>query len=276
MDRQVIKIEVKENLKEAIKQAVDGLGGFGRFVAPGDKVLLKPNWNTSHQYPGSSDREFVGLFADLCHEAGAGEVTVGDASTVFLITANVMKKWGSDKLLDGRPWLKIVDLSKGKYVKKDVPNGKYLKTVSMPELLYQVDKVFILPCLKTHSMAQYTGAIKIAVGILKRSERWLMHADHLQEKIAEINAVYKPDLIVMDARKCFITGGPMTGTVRELGLVMASTDRIAIDLEGVKIIQSFEGNSLVGVKPEELPQIKRALELGIDRTDASVRSFSRD
>jgi len=97
-----------------------------------------------------------------------------------------------------------------------------------------------------------------------------MHASHLQEKIAEINAAYKPDLIVMDARKCFITGGPMTGTLREPGLIMASTDRIAIDLDGVKIIQSYEGNDLVGIKPEDLPQIKRALELGIDRTDASV------
>ncbi len=260
---QVIKIEAKENLKEAIRQSVDGLGGLGKFIKPGEKILIKPNWNTSHQYPGSSDREFVGLFADLCHEAGAGEVIVGDASTVFLITANVMRKWGSDKLLDGRPWLTIVDLSKGKYVKKDVPNGKYLKTASMPELLDQVDKLFILPCLKTHSMAQYTGAIKLAVGILKRSERWAMHASHLQEKIAEINATYKPDLIVMDARKCFITGGPMTGTVREPGLIMASTDRVAIDLEGIKIIQSFAGNSLVGIKPEEVPQIKRARELGI-------------
>ena len=93
----------------------------------------------------------------------------------------------------------------------------------------------------------------------------LMHADHLQEKIAEINTAYKPNLIVMDARKCFITNGPMTGEVRMPGLVLASTDRVATDLEGVKIIQSFEGNDLVGIKPEELPQIKRALELGIDR-----------
>jgi len=265
MNDQVIRVEVKENLKEAIRQAVDGLGGFGQFVKAGDKILIKPNWNTSHQYPGSSDREFVGIFADLCQEAGAGEVTVADASTIFLQTASVMKKWGAEKLLDGRPWLKVVDLSKGQFVKKSVPNGKYLKTVSMPKLLYQVDKVFVLPCLKTHSMAQYTGALKIAVGILKRSERWAMHASRLQEKISEINVAYKPDLIVMDARKCFITGGPMTGTLREPGLVLASTDRIAIDLEGVKIIQSFEGNSLADIKPEDLPQIKRALELGIDQ-----------
>jgi uncharacterized protein (DUF362 family) len=265
MDHQVIKSQVKENLKEAIRQAVDGLGGFGRFVKAGDKILIKPNWNTSHQYPGSSDREFVGIFADLCHEAGAIEVTVADASTIFLQTSNVMAKWQAKVLLTERPWLAIVDLGTGKYIKKTVKGGKYLKSVSVPELLERVDKVFILPCLKTHSMAQYTGALKIAVGLMKRSERWLMHAAHLQEKVAEINAAYKPDLIMMDARKCFITGGPMTGTVREPGLILASTDRVALDLEGVKIIQSFDGNSLAGIKPEELPQIKRALELGVDR-----------
>jgi uncharacterized protein (DUF362 family) len=265
MERQVVKIEVKENLKEAIKKAVEGLGGFGRFIKAGDKVLVKPNWNTSHAYPGSSDREFVDVFADLCHDAGASEVTVGDASTIFLQTPNVMRKWGAEKLLAGRPWLKIVDLSKGKYIKKLVPNGKYLKSVGVPELLGQVDKVFVVPCLKTHSMAQYTGALKIAVGIMKRSERWSMHAAHLQEKIAEINAVYKPDLIVMDARKCFITNGPMTGEVREPKLILASTDRVATDIEGIKIIQSYDGNDLAGIKPEELPQIKRALELGIDQ-----------
>jgi uncharacterized protein (DUF362 family) len=267
MEHQVIKIEAKGDLREAISKAVNGLGGFGRFVSKGDKVLIKPNWNTSHTYPGSSDPEFVGVFADLCFEAGAGEVTVGDASTIFLITGKVMKKWGADKLLNGRSWLKIVDFSKGKYVKKTIPGGKYLKSVRVPELLDQVDKVFILPCLKTHFMAQYTGAIKIAVGIMKRSERWRMHASHLQEKIAEINAAYKPDLIVMDARKCFITNGPMTGTVREPGLVLASTDRVAMDIEGVKIIQSYEGNDLAGIKPEDLPQIKRAIELGVDRQD---------
>ena len=207
--------------------------------------------------------------------ATSSSETTGNPVAVITTNKGVMKVILFPKIAPNTV-ANFIDLAKGKYVKKDVTNGKYLKTVSMPELLYQVDKVFILPCLKTHSMAQYTGALKIAVGLMKRSERWAMHASHLQEKIAEINAAYKPDLIVMDARKCFITGGPMTGTVRELGLVMASTDRIAIDLEGVKIIQSFEGNSLVGVKPEELPQIKRALELGIDRTDASVRSFSRD
>ena len=260
----IIKVAVGNDLKDSIRQAVEGLGGFTRFVAPGDKILIKPNFNTADPYPGSSDRDFVAAFAELCREAGAGEIMVGDSCTYFLKTASVMKKWGCHLLMTGRPWLKIVNFDEGKWVKKPVPGGKYLRSVSVPELLDQIDKLFILPCLKTHALAQYTGALKLSVGLMKPIERLPMHASRLQEKVAEINAVVKPDLIVMDARKCFIAGGPMSGELREPGLVLASTSRTAIDLEGIKIIQSYENNDLAGIVPEQLPQMKRALELGID------------
>jgi uncharacterized protein (DUF362 family) len=69
----------------------------------------------------------------------------------------------------------------------------------------------------------------------------------------------------MDARKCFINRGPSEGDVEEPNLIMASTDRVAIDVEGIKIIQGYQGNSLVGIDPWELPQIKRAIELGLSK-----------
>jgi uncharacterized protein (DUF362 family) len=84
------------------------------------------------------------------------------------------------------------------------------------------------------------------------------------EKVAEMNLLYKPDLVIMDARKCFISGGPAKGEVREPGLILASESRVAIDIEEVKIIQGYEGNSLIGQKPEELRQIKYAQELGVE------------
>jgi uncharacterized protein (DUF362 family) len=71
-----------------------------------------------------------------------------------------------------------------------------------------------------------------------------LHLSYLQEKIAELNTLFNVDLIIMDARKCFITRGPAEGEVREPNLILASDDRIAIDVEGIKIIQSFKGNSL--------------------------------
>jgi len=71
----------------------------------------------------------------------------------------------------------------------------------------------------------------------------------------------------MDARKCFINKGPSRGEVRNPNLILISNDRIAIDVEGIKIIQSFKGNSLEKLNPWEIPQIKRAVELNLGVKD---------
>ena len=99
---------------------------------------------------------------------------------------------------------------------------------------------------------------------MKPFHRVRFHIKHLQEKIAELNKIIKPDLIIMDSRKIFINKGPAKGKLAKPNLILASTDRVAIDVEGIKIIQSFKGNSLKGIDPWELPQIKKAKEFGIN------------
>jgi uncharacterized protein (DUF362 family) len=97
---------------------------------------------------------------------------------------------------------------------------------------------------------------------MKPSERMLLHARHLEEKIADLNLVVHPNLVIMDGRKCFINGGPASGELRNPNVILASGDRIAIDVEAIKVIESFEGASLKG-DPWGFTQIRRAVELGI-------------
>jgi uncharacterized protein (DUF362 family) len=254
---------VPETLPQAVLRAVNEIGGFIKIITPGDKVLLKPNFNTADEFPGSSDPEFLKAVIGLVYEAGAGEIILGESSTFMLNPKKVMEKKGIFDLMEIFPKLKIVNFNEGKWIKKEIPEARFLKTASIPELLSQVNKIIYLPCLKTHSMGQFTGSIKLSVGMMKPGERLSLHMGHLQEKFAELSTLVKPDLIIMDGRKCFITGGPGKGEFREPGIILASTGRVAIDIEGIKIIQSFEGNSLSGILPEDLPQIKRAIELGL-------------
>ena len=159
----------------------------------------------------------------------------------------------------------IMIFDEHEWTTKKIPQGRYLKKISVPQIMDQVDRIILLPCCKTHFIAQYTGALKTMVGFMKPSERVGLHlGSHVPEKVAEMNTIYQPDLVIMDARKCFINRGPAQGEVREPGLILASESRVAIDIEAVKIIQGYAGNSLAGLKPEELRQIKYALELGIE------------
>lgn len=82
--------------------------------------------------------------------------------------------------------------------------------------------------------------------------------------IAEINQAYRTDLILMDAIKAFVTGGPDKGGIVEPKVLLAGTDRVAMDAVGVAILR------LYGTTPEvsggqifEQEQIARAAELGI-------------
>lgn len=260
----VSKVKVEKDLKEAIEKAIEEIGGFGKFIKKGDRVLLKPNFNTADPYPASTDQVFLKAVVESVYAAGAGEVIIGDSSTMALKTRSVMEKLGIFELEKTmKPAPKVVAFDEGEFVKKDIPQGKYLKTVSLPEILDEVDKLILLPCLKTHFLGQFTGSLKLSVGFIKKIERLSLHARHLNEKIAELNLVIKPDLIIMDGRKCFITKGPSEGKLAEPGLILASESRMAVDIEEIKIIQSFKGNSLSGIDPEEILQIKRARELGI-------------
>ena len=257
------KVKFENDLKQTISQAVAEIGGFEKFIKKGDVVFLKPNFNTADPYPGSSDFEFVKTMVELSYAHGAKMVLVGDSSTMTLNTRRIMQKLGIFELQNLDKPARVYVFEEGKWLRKKIEGAKYQKCVMIPEIIERVDKLILLPCLKTHKQAQFTGALKLSVGFMKPVQRLRLHLKNLQEKVAEINKVIHPHLIVMDARKCFINQGPSRGETREPNLVLASDDRVAIDIQGIKIIQSYKGNSLEGIDPYELPQVKRAVEMGI-------------
>jgi uncharacterized protein (DUF362 family) len=261
--KKVSKVKFENNLRDTVLRTVDLVGGFGKFIKKGDTVLIKPNFNTADPYPASTDPEFLRTVVELIYEHGVKKVIVGDSSTFMANTRRVMEKLRIFYLEKGNNSAEVVVFDEKKWIKKKVPDGKYLKTVYLPEILDKIDKLILLPCLKTHSMAQFTGALKLSVGFIKPTQRMRMHVSHLQEKAVELNKLINPALIIMDGRKCFITKGPATGELREPNLILSSDDRVAIDVEGIKIIENFKGNSLKNINPWEISQIKAAVDFNI-------------
>jgi uncharacterized protein (DUF362 family) len=89
----------------------------------------------------------------------------------------------------------------------------------------------------------------------------------MRKMIAEINQVYKPSLILLDAIEAFVDGGPMTGTRKRADVIIAGTDRIAIDAVGLAILKELGSNKdIMGKKIFQQEQIARAAELGLGIT----------
>ncbi len=257
----VSKITAEHNLEKSIENVLEPLGGISQFISKGDRVLLKPNFNTADPPPASTDIHFLRAITQQVLTCNPTSITIGESSTIITNTKKVFEDKGTDELKKIHQTVNVVNFETEKWITKKIPKGKHLKKVAVPEILDHIDTLILLPCLKTHSMAHFTGSLKLSVGFMKPKQRIAMHTGSLQEKIAELNAIIHPDLVIMDGRKCFISGGPEKGELREPNLLLASTDRVALDIEGVKIIKQYEGNSLEGIEAEELTQIQLAKEI---------------
>lgn len=255
----VSKVSNAGNLKENILESVNLIGGFSKIVEGGDEILLKPNYNSADDPHASSDPDFVKAVVELLYEHGASKVVLGESSMQGLTTRKVMGKTGMLAKAKAAE-ADLIFFDEGKWVKVNV-GGKYLKKISLPETALKAKKLVLVCCMKTHFRAKFSMSLKLAFGFVKGSERLAFHVRNLQEKIVDLNLVVHPNLIIMDGRKCFITGGPFHGEVRTPNVVMASGDRIANDVEGIKVIKSFEGANLRD-EPWSFTQIRHAVELG--------------
>jgi uncharacterized protein (DUF362 family) len=259
----VKRVVVGDDLRSAIAEAVGGVGGFDSFIEAGDTVLLKPNFNTADPFPASTDIDFLRCVVQLTLEREPDSVIIGESSAIGENTSKNLALVGAKQLESLSHKVQVIDLNQTRWIQKKIPGAKYLRKVRVPQLLDQVDKIVLLPCLKTHHLAQFTGSLKLAVAFIRPRERISLHIRNLQQKVAELNTLIQPDLIIMDARKCFINGGPSDGEVRNPNLILSGTDRVSLDIEGVKIIQGYPGNSLAHLDPLEIPQIKLAIRIGI-------------
>jgi uncharacterized protein (DUF362 family) len=259
----ISKVRASEDVKRDVTKCLELLGGLDKAISSGDNVLVKPNFNSPDPFPGSTDLGFLRAVLELLKDAGA-KIVVGESSGgLWRPTSNTVAKLGVPDLLDGMG-IEFVPFDAGETDWVEVLiEGDFLKRVTVPRVMYEADKRVYLPCLKTHKYARFTMSLKLSVGFVHPGERLALHMGNLEEKAAEINLVWQPDLIVMDGRKAFVSGGPEKGELVEPGIMMASGDMVAIDVEGLKVLQSYPAQNRLGEDPYRLPQIATALKHGL-------------
>ncbi|MFW9918992.1 MAG: DUF362 domain-containing protein [Candidatus Thorarchaeota archaeon] len=256
------KVIVSGDLKESIDRAVELIGGFKKVIKEGDLVTIKPNLNTADPYPASTAPDFLKALGELLLENGAGKLRVIDSSTLRVSARETAEKIGFFDVLDSLD-AEFVFLEEHKWIKVKFPKGKYMRSGSLGSPVVNPGTLVLAPCLKTHRLARFTGAMKLFVGWLKKTDRIMMHARKLEQKVVDLASYFSPSLIVMDARECFVTQGPMYGQVECSEVILASGDMVAIDVEGVKMLQSYDAENRLNMDVWEIPQIKHAVDLGI-------------
>mgnify|MGYP006269846951 CR=1 FL=1 len=268
----VSKVKVEQDLKSSVAKAVELIGGLGRVVSAGDRVMVKPNFNSDDPYPATTDLDLLKVVVQLLKEAGANVVVGESAGAIWRPTKRVMERLGALRLVtemgaeviafEERDWDWVT-------VRVD---GDYIREVTVPGSVYEADKIVYLSCMKTHQLARFSLSLKLGVGLVHPGERRRMHMGNLERKIAEFNLALQPDLIIMDGRKAFVSGGPAKGELAEPGVIMASGDLVAIDVEALKILGFYTAKNRLFTDPYDSPQIVTALKHGLGSKDYKVIS----
>ncbi len=234
-------------------------------------VLVKPNFNTADQTPGSTHNDTLVALVEELWEMGAKTVSLGERS--YPPTWEVMEQKGVIPLLE-KLEVNIVDfdnLAAKDWVKVDAEGSHWQDGFRIARPILESECLVSTCCLKTHQFGGvFTLSLKNHVGVVPTSRhgydymRELHASPHQRKLIAEINAPFKPDLVVLDGIDAFVDGGPATGKRARGNVMIASTDRVAIDAVGVAILKSLGSNGqIMGSKVFEQEQIARAAELGL-------------
>ncbi len=250
--------------REAVQQAI-GLAGGLEFIRPGEKVLLKPAVNSSNPYPATTDPETIWIVAEMVKEAG-GEPFVADRTMLLNSTEEAFQKTGIRDAAEqaGIPCRPLDDEDSASLPH---PLAEHWPGAAIPiySPVVEADHIINLCTPRTHRMGDLTMAMKNNVGVVNNSSRLRMHLPWgLKERLAEINLVVRPSLIVMDGREGFTDGGPDSGDLARPGFVAAGSDPVAIDAIGLAHLRLEGANDAIGKGSVwAIPMMKRAVEIGL-------------
>lgn len=229
------------------------------------RILVKINLNTADAWPASTDPRMLRALLVFLRDNGYRSVRVGDCSAVSAVpTRKVAGRMGildaaaglaEFVCFDEEPWLKM---------ETGLP---VLPSVTVPQALDRTDFLIHLANMKTHSLADFSFGLKLAVGYMHPLERYALHRGNLQEKAAELAAAVPADLTLVDGRRAFVCGGPVQGRVEAGGTVLAGRNPLAVDVAAYSCLYELKRRcgcvESFGEDPFSMRQLAHAREIGI-------------
>jgi len=283
----------RDDLDEAVALAAQLAGGLDA-LKPGDTVFLKPN--AVHSFavvPGiATSNDFLAAVIKLVKTREPGKIIVGDRSARMFDSETVFNQTGMKEAALAAGADEVYAAPAPKDAPEDwvmmQPTG-WEETwsdaggVLVMKKLIDADHIINLPVLKNHRWAAFSLAMKNFIGGIGDESRDPMHykegdPDELSRDIAVLNGAFDVTLTIIDGRAALVNGGP-EGVLEDAvftqpGVILASTDRVALDALGAAILQHERASAevsapdpvhelLKSAKAWELPQIVHGLDLGL-------------
>ena len=226
-----------ETVHTGLTEMLSGLGGIDRFVRPGQSVLIKPNI-IAKRFESQTHPVVSVELAKLVREVG-GKVFIADSPA-----------WGS--LIGNARKSGLLQLARENGISLfELRNGRRYNHLRFSSQALDADVIINVPKLKTHQMLKLSAGIKNMFGCVpgKLKAWWHFKAgrsddDRFARMLVETYRLLSPALTIIDAIDAMEGRGPISGTLRHLGVLIGSPDGFAAETVACE---------LVGCDPETIP-----------------------
>lgn len=237
-----------------VRQALENLGGMGRFVSRQDVVVIKPNiaWDRTPEQAANTNPELVAEVVRQCWAAGARRVIVTDVSCneprrCFQRSGiqAAARAEGAEVILPDPERFREVDMG-----------GVALKSWPVFTPFLEADKLINLPIAKHHELTGATLGMKNWYGILG-GQRNRLH-QQIHQSLADLASFMLPTVTIMDCYRILVRNGPTGGNLEDVELkktVVAGTDPVALD--------AYVAKAYWNLDPERLPYLQMAANRGL-------------
>jgi uncharacterized protein (DUF362 family) len=236
---------------------------MGAFVSRGDVVVVKPNigWDRTPEQAANTHPDAVVAVAEMCLAAGAKSVRVFDrtcneprrcyaSSGIQEAVERFAKKNRAEDAL------RVYHVEDRKFVRTPISGALALKEWEFYRDALEADKIVNVPIAKNHTLAGITLGLKNMMGIMG-GNRGQVHF-LLPECLVDVHRRVPVRLTVIDAGRVLLRNGPSGGNlsdVKSFGLAFASADVVAAD--------AVAAEKVFGLRPGEVPHIRKAMESGV-------------
>jgi uncharacterized protein (DUF362 family)/Pyruvate/2-oxoacid:ferredoxin oxidoreductase delta subunit len=263
----IVKCESYEKADEKINELINLMGGIGQFVKKDEKITLKANLlgAVPPEKAVSTHPLVVAAIGRLAKKEGAVPLIADSPGSGYLYNEATLKKlYKTCGMYDAAEQAGIdVNMDTG-YERVSFPQGKLMKQIDVIKPITQADAVINICKMKTHLFMHMTGAVKNHFGIIPGLSKVGFHAklfdkERFADMLLDLSLYAAPRLSIMDAVLAMEGEGPgASGTPRHVGLLLASTSDLAIDVVAGEIMGlPFDHNPvLMAAKRREVSPYK--------------------
>jgi uncharacterized protein (DUF362 family)/Pyruvate/2-oxoacid:ferredoxin oxidoreductase delta subunit len=246
-----------ENCREAVDQVFKI---FPQKIS-GRKIVIKPNVLRISKAEEHivTNPALLRAVVDKVEEMSPREIVVGDNPGLFNYGDNEKSFEKTGLMAAAKGYYKNF----GNSTQNHAFNPDFMAEVGVSQEILDADILISLPKFKTHGLTVMTGAIKNSYGILPGAQKATLHQiagspERFHDVIVEVYRLRVPDLFIMDAVVGMEGNGPASPDLREIGLILAGDNGVALDAVVAR---------MMGLDPSRLRFLQKAKSMGLGEYD---------